>query len=271
MDSGSKFREEVKANIAALGADAQLKAMTLAWMARANTSRYTYNFSWLGRPIIQYPQDVVALQEVIWSVRPDLIVETGIAHGGSLVFSASMLALLDYCDALEKRETIDPRKPGRRVLGIDIDIRAHNRAAIEQHPMASRIEMIEGSSVDERTVSQVREKASGHQRVLVCLDSNHTHEHVLLELEAYAPLVSPGSYCVVFDTAIEDMPAGMYPGRDWGKGNSPRTAVAEYLRRLSAQGRRGADGAALRFEADGAIESKLLISVAPDGYLKRVA
>lgn len=269
MDPASKFKEEVKANISALNADGPLKAMTLSWMERSNAHRYTYNFSWLGRPVIQYPQDIIAMQEVIFSVKPDLIIETGIAHGGSLVFSASMLALLEYCDAMEKGESIDPRNPSRRVLGVDIDIRPHNRALIEAHPMGNRIDMIQGSSVAPDVVARVRDKAIECERVLVCLDSNHTHEHVLQELEAYAPLVGVGSYCVVFDTAIEDMPEGMFRGRGWGKGSNPKTAVKEYLRRLRAEGRNAADGPPLHFEIDKIIEGKLLITVAPDGYLKR--
>jgi len=212
----------------------------------------------LGRPIIQYPQDMVAMQELIWSVRPDLIIETGIAHGGSLVLSASMLAMLDMCDAIEASLPMDPAQSRRKVLGVDIDIRAHNREAIEGHPMASRIEMIQGSSTDSSIVEQVREFADGYSKVMVCLDSNHTHEHVLTELESYAPLTSVGSYCVVFDTIIEDFPADMYPDRPWGPGNSPRSAVIDYIEKHS------------EFEVATHIDNKLLISVAPGGYLHRI-
>jgi cephalosporin hydroxylase len=232
--------------------------------------KYSYRVSWLSRPIIQYPQDIVAMQELIWSVRPDLAIETGIAHGGSLVLSASMLALMEYCDAQQKGEVLDPREPRRRVLGIDIDIRTHNREAIEAHPLANRIDMIQGSSIAPEIVAQVKEKARGFQRILVCLDSKHTHEHVLQELEAYAPLTSPDSYCVVFDTIVDDLPKTCFPDRPWGPGNNPKTAVREYLRRLDSEGRRGTDGSALRFEIDKAIETRLLITVAPDGFLRRV-
>ena len=180
----------------------------------------------------------------------------GIAHSGSLIFSASMLALLEYSDAVEQGRSLDPTRPERQVIGLDIDIRAHNRAAIEAHPMASRIRMIEGSSIDPAIVEQVRTLAAKRQHVLVCLDSNHTHEHVLAELEAYAPLVTPGSYCVVFDTMIEDLPANLFPDRPWGPGNNPKTAVQEYLKTHP------------EFEIDKQIDHKLLISVAPDGYLK---
>ena len=199
------------------------------------------------------------MQELIWRVRPDLIIETGIAHGGSLVFSASMLAMLDMCDAIGEGAALDPTKSNRMVLGIDIDIRAHNRAAIEAHPMASRIRMIQGSSIAPDVVTQVLDIAAGYRRVLVCLDSNHTHDHVLAELQAYAPLTSVGSYCVVFDTVVEDMPADMFPDRPWGPGNNPKTAVWEYLK------------AHPEFEIDKSIQHQLLITVAPDGYLKRVA
>jgi len=212
----------------------------------------------MGRPIIQFPQDMVAMQELIWQVKPDLIIETGIAHGGSLIMSASMLALLDYCDAVESGQVIDPKKPKRKVLGLDIDIRAHNQTAIVAHPMADRIEMIEGNSIAPEIIAQVQKRAKDFSQILVSLDSNHTHNHVLAELEAYAPLVSPGSYCVVFDTVIEDMPAGSYPERPWDKGNNPKTAVREYL------------SSHPEFEIDKQIEHKLVITVAPGGYLRRL-
>jgi cephalosporin hydroxylase len=252
------FEQEVAARVAANGRDAALGRGTDAFMLASIAAKYSYNFSWLGRPIIQYPQDVVAMQELVWAVRPDLIVETGIAHGGSLILSASLLAMLDLCDAIEAGTTLDPRTSRRAVVGVDIDIRAHNRAAVDAHPMASRIRMIQGSSVDPAIVGQVRAIAAGHQRVLVCLDSNHTHEHVLAELEAYAPLTSVGSYCVVFDTIIESLPLDAFPDRTWRPGNSPRSAIDAY--RASHP----------EFVVDAAIDHKLLISVAPGGYLKRV-
>jgi cephalosporin hydroxylase len=231
---------------------------------------YEYNFDMLGRPIIQMPQDMVAMQEIIWAVKPNLIIETGIAHGGSLIFSAAMLAILEYCDAVQHGTIVDPKAPKNKVLGIDIDIRAHNKAAIEAHPMASRIQMIQGGSTASEIIDQVKQIASGYNRVLVCLDSNHTHEHVLAELEAYAPLVSPGSYCVAFDSNIEDLPAELIVNRPWGKGDNPKTAVWEYLRRLKEEGRNATDGSPLNFEIDKSIENKLLISVVPDGYLRRI-
>jgi len=254
----SEFHQEVARRITANGQNEDLQEAALAFTRESTIPGYSYNFSWQGRPIIQYPQDIVAMQELIWEIKPDLIIETGIAHGGSLIFSASMLALLDYCDAVKQGRPLDVTRPRRRVLGIDIDIRAHNRAAIEAHPMANRIDMIQGSSIDPDIVAQVHDAARGHERVLVCLDSNHTHEHVLAELESYAHLVSPGSYCVVFDTIIEDMPADTFPDRPWGPGDNPKTAVWEFLR------------AHPEFEIDKTIDHKLLISVAPEGYLKRV-
>ena len=271
MNSIEQFEREVEQNVERLGASQELQRASLAWMLLAGaTGAYTYNFQSLGRPIIQYPQDMVAIQDLIWQLRPDFVIETGIAHGGSLIQSASMLALLDYCDAVESGQVLDPKTTRRRVLGIDIDIRAHNRAAIEAHPMAHRIDMIQGSSISPETIAQVLKAATAFDRVMVILDSNHTHAHVLAELEAYAPLTSRDSYCVVFDTVIDDVPASMFPNRPWGKGDNPKTAVWEYLRRLTREGRTAADGAPLVLEIDRAIESKLLITVAPDGYLKRL-
>jgi cephalosporin hydroxylase len=219
--------------------------------------------------IIQLPADVLALQEIIWRVRPDLVIETGIAHGGSLVLSASALTLLDYADAVEAGGLLDPRRPRRKVLGIDIDIRAHNRKAIETHPMASRIELVEGSSLSGGVMDVVRDHAARAPRVLVCLDSNHTHEHVLQELELYAPLVSPGSYCVVFDTIVEDLPADAFPDRPWKPGNSPKTAVREYLKQLSTSARVDGLGRTVNFRVDRNFESKLMLSAAPEGFLLR--
>ena len=259
MDEINKFRNEVTDNITRLGSDKDLQALSRIWVREVSPYKWAYNFSWLGRPAIQFPNDAWAMQELIWQVKPDLIIETGIAHGGSLIFSASMLALLDMTDAIEAGETFDPRESKRKVIGIDIDIREHNKAAIAAHPMASRIEMIQGSSISPETVATVRAMAEKYACVMVCLDSNHTHAHVLGELEAYAPLTSIGSYCVVFDTLIEDMPSSLSADRPWDVGNNPKTAVWEYLRSNPA------------FEIDKGIQDKLLITVAPDGYLKRVA
>jgi cephalosporin hydroxylase len=264
------FENEVKERIEAIGKDKELKTCAHEFMKASLAPKYSYNFSWLGRPLIQYPQDIVAMQELIWQVKPDLIIETGIAHGGSLILSASMLALLDYGEAVEAGTMVDPRKSHRRVVGVDIDIRAHNRAAIEAHPMSQRIHMIQGSSIAPEVIHQVHTIANGYKKILVSLDSNHTHEHVLAELEAYAPLTSRGSYCCVFDTVVEDMPDEIFSDRPWGNGDNPKTAVWEYLKRLKQESRKGCDGAILDFQIDKSIENKLLITVAPDGYLKRV-
>jgi cephalosporin hydroxylase len=252
------FDLERRLRIGQFAQDGVLNLLAHDWVFESMKRKYLYNFDWLGRPIIQYPQDMVAIQEIIWSIRPTLIIETGIAHGGSLILSASMLALLDYCEAIESGTSIDPSNSKRKVVGIDIEIREHNRSAIECHPMGSKIEMIEGSSTDQRVINQVAEISKNHNSVLVLLDSNHTHEHVLGELNAYAKLVSVGSYCVVFDTFVEDMPAGYFPDRPWDKGNSPRTAVVEFLKSHS------------EFVVDESIQNKLLITVAPGGFLKRI-
>lgn len=228
------------------------------FVLESTAPKYSYNFSWLGRPIIQYPQDIVAMQEIVWKVKPDLIIETGIAHGGSLILSASMLAQLDLEEAVHNGISFDPANSKRKVVAVDIDIREHNKKAIEEHFLSSRIQMIQGSSIDEEIFTKVQEISKEYKKVLVFLDSNHTHHHVLAELEVYAPLTSVGSYCVVFDTLIEDMPEDMYPDRDWGPGNNPKTAVREYL--LSHP----------EFEVDKNIENKILISVSPEGYLKRL-
>lgn len=257
MDPIEAFKKEVEANIESLGEDAELAKLTNDWLLGTARHRYTYNFTALGRPIIQCPQDMVAMEELIWKIKPALIIETGIAHGGSLIHYAGALALVDYCEAQQKGEVLDPAKPRRKILGIDIDIRPHNRKEIESHPMSPRIEMIEGSSIDPATIEQVRKRAEGAGTVLISLDSNHTHDHVLAELEAYAPLVTPGSYCVVFDTVIEDMPEGWFTDRPWNKGDNPKTAVWAYLKDHP------------EFEIDKSIDHKILVSVAPDGYLRR--
>jgi len=259
MSPEEQFAQERLQRLEEYSEDARLKSLAHDWVFHSMQQKYLYNFDWLGRPIIQYPEDMVAIQELIWKVKPTLVIETGIAHGGSLVLSASMLAMLDYCEAVEAGTSLDPRKSRRRVVGIDIDIRSHNRSAIEDHPLSGLISMVEGSSVDRHVIDEVHQLAAGHETVIVFMDSNHTHEHVLGELNAYAHLVTSGSYCVVFDTFVEDMPPKYFPDRPWDKGDSPKTAVREYLKSHS------------EFEIDKSIDNKLLISVAPDGYLLRIA
>lgn len=243
MSEVANFFAEVQKNIESLDQDSSIHGLSNIWLREVIRYKYTYNFTWMGRPIIQLPQDVFAMQEIIWRVKPDLIIETGIAHGGSLIFSSSILELIGA---------------EGQVLGIDVDIRQHNRVEIEKHLMFKRITMIEGSSIDNEIVKQVYDFAQGKSRVLVVLDSNHTHDHVLKELELYSPLVTKDSYLVVFDTAVEDMPEDFFPDRPWGKGNNPKTAVWEFLKTNK------------RFEIDKDIQAKLLITVAPDGYLKCV-
>lgn len=243
-DAIATFLREKEELIDSYATNEALQAAARDFNVESNKARYSYNFTWMGRPIIAYPTDMVAMQEIIWDIKPDLIIEAGIAHGGSIVYYASLLELIGG-DGM--------------VLGIDIDIRKHNRVLIEAHPMYKRIQMIEASSVEESTADQVAKIAEGKKKVLVCLDSNHTHEHVLRELELYAPLVSVGSYCVVFDTIVEEMPPDYLPGgRPWNPGNNPKTAVQEFLKTND------------HFVVDNRIDQKILISVVPGGYLKRV-
>lgn len=232
--------------------DSDITTSAAKFFERSHHLQYSYNFSWLTRPIIQYPQDIVAFQEIVSTAKPDIIIETGIAHGGSLVLSASLLCLLDVMEGL------DPRKSPRKVVGVDIDIRPHNRKALDDHPLRFKMELIEGSAIDPAVINQVRSHAVGIEKILVSLDSNHTHEHVLAELNAYADLASVGSYCIVFDTVIEDLPAGSFPDRPWDVGNNPKTAVHEWLKQHP------------EFQIDKEIDNKILISVAPDGYLRRI-
>lgn len=222
--------------------DSEFQELTRKWFNRSCEHQYSYHFTWLGRPIIQYPTDILAVQELIWEVKPELIIETGIARGGSLIFYASMMELLG---------------DGGHVIGVDVDIRAHNREAIEKHPMFRRITMIEGSSVNPEVVSKIRDMAAGKSPVMVYLDSNHTHEHVIRELELYSPLVSPGSYLVVYDTVIADMPDDAFPDRPWSRESNPRTAVREFL------------ATSKDFFVDEDIEKKLAITVCPGGFLRR--
>ncbi|MFZ6640743.1 cephalosporin hydroxylase family protein [Undibacterium sp. TC4M20W] len=249
MNPIKQFEAERDARIEQLGKDLEFQAQSRDWLEQSMRRQYVYNFSWLGRPIIQNPIDMMAMQELIWTVQPDLIIETGIAHGGSIIYSASLLELNAACGG----------NPDAKVIGIDIDIREHNKEAILQHPMSRRIQMLQGSSVATEIVDQVKAIAQGKQKVLVFLDSNHTHEHVLAELQAYAPLVTKDSYCVVFDTFVEDVPADVFDNRPWQPGNSPKTAVFEYLKTHP------------EFVIDKAMDYKLQITVAPDGFLKRVS
>ncbi len=237
-----QFEEERKQRIARQGTNEALNNAAGRFQEESLRSLYSYNFSWMGRPVIQYPQDLLAMQEILWEVKPDLVIETGIAHGGSLIFYASILELIGHGE----------------VLGIDIDIRPHQRKAIESHPMHRRIQMIEGSSTDPVVLESVRKHCADKGRILVALDSNHSFDHVYQEMKAYSPFVTKGSYLIVFDTIIEHLPDDLYPDRPWGKGDNPETAVIDFLNNNN------------RFVIDKTITDKLLITVAPGGYLKCV-
>jgi len=223
-----------------MGKDLKLKKRSMNFIKESNKYKYTYHFSWLGRPIIQVPQDIIAIQEIIWKVKPELILETGIAHGGSLIFSSSMLELIGK----------------GKVVGIDIDIRHHNKNAIQKHPLYKRIIMIQGSSIEKNTISKVKKFTKGKKKIIVILDSSHSHDHVLKELQLYSPFVKKGSYLIVLDTAIEDMPKNSFKNRPWDKKNNPKTAVREFLKTNN------------RFEIDKEYDDKLLITSAPEGFLK---
>ncbi len=270
MDPNETFRRYVADNIARAGSDRGFAGLSDVWVREAIRYNYAQNFTWLGRPIIQVPQDCYAIQELIWHCRPDLVIETGIAHGGSLVMSASMLAMLDYCDAVNAQMVLDPRASRRKVVGVDIDIRAHNRSALDAHPLRHKIHLLEGSSLAPEIADTIHGHAEGYDRVMVFLDSNHTHDHVLEELKLYAPLTSKGSYCVVWDTGVEDLPPDMCADRPWGKGNNPKTAVWAYLELLGKGGMTGRYGAPLEFQTDKVLEDKLMITASRDGFLKRV-
>lgn len=236
--------QEREAAILALASDDTLHSASLDWMLKADANKYSYNFTWMGRPIIRYPNDIVVFQEVVWRSKPDLIIETGIAHGGSLILSASLLELLGG---------------NGRVVGVDVDIRSHNRKAIEQHPMAHRITMIEGSSTSLNVIEQLREIVKSHSRVMVVLDSLHTHDHVLAELRLYSRFVTEGCYLVLPDTFIEYFPPGYFANRPWDVGNNPMTALRQFLKEEP------------NFTIDELTSSKALISEAPDGYLVRTS
>ena len=242
MNTVEAFKEECKNRVAAQGKNEELLAISSKFAAETIRAGYSYNFTWMGRPIIQYPQDMIAMQEIIWDIKPDLIIETGIAHGGSIIYYASILELIGKGE----------------VLGIDIDIRAHNRAEIESHPMSKRITMLEGSAISQEIIEQIKPFTEGKKTVMVCLDSNHTHDHVLAELQLYSPFVTVGSYLVAFDTIVEDLPADLYADRPWSVGDNPKTAVWKFLKSNDD------------FVINNDIDNKLLVSVAPGGYLKRV-
>ncbi len=245
MDDFKEFDSFVTSNIKKLGQSEECKRLSKEWLSATGANNYSFNFQWMGMPVLQQPVDLIALQEIIWNIKPDLIVETGVARGGSVIFYASLLEMMG----------IDGD-----VIGIDIDIRPHNFARIMQHPMKKRITLLEGSSTSDRIVEKVKAVAAHKERVLIIFDSNHTHEHVLQELNLYTPFVTKGSYCIVFDTIIEDLAKeNDYSDRPWGKGNNPKTAVWEFLKNNS------------NFEIDKNLEDKLQTTICSDGYLKRIS
>ena len=246
------FKNDCKQNISLQGSDRDFKEASKNWFRQSITHRYSYNFECLGRPIIQYPQDIVLIQEIIYQVKPDLIIETGIAHGGSLILSASQLCLLDIM------EGVNPKNSSRAVLGIDIEIRPHNKNSIEKHPLNFKIRMIEGSSISPDIIKSVEDYAQSFKKILLLLDSNHTEDHVLAELNAYSHLVSKDSYCVVYDTCIENLNEGGFPDRPWDVGNNPMTAINKWIPNHP------------EYKIDYEIDKKLMISVATSGYLKKI-
>ena len=254
MSDQASFDLESEQNISEMAADAAVTKVSQQWIDATGPYRYVYNWKWLGLPIIQLPADIIATQEIIWSVKPTVIIETGVARGGSVVFNASQLAMLDLCEG----SGTSLEESMRRCIGIDIDIRTHNRQALEAHPLAPLVTLYEGSSIDNATVTFVRSLIKHDDRVLVILDSNHTHDHVLRELELYSGLVTPGSFLIVHDTGIENAPDDAFSHRAWGKGDNPLTAIYEFLEKNK------------EFAIDTTICNKLLITSSPKGYLKKL-
>ena len=225
-----------------MNSDKKLLQKSKNWVNHVFDYEYVYHFRWLGRPIIQLPQDMIAVQELIWETKPDLIIESGIARGGSLIFYASILELLGH----------------GRIIGIDIDIRKHNKKEIKSHKLFKRISMLEGSSTDNKIFQKVKNIAKNKKKIMVLLDSNHSEEHVTMELKKYSEFVKKGNYLIVFDTMMEDMDKHHFNNRPWDHGNNPRTAVWNFLKENK------------RFKIDKNIQEKLLITSCPDGYLKCV-
>ena len=241
-----EFNDEKKIRIKKNQVIKKFQRASSNFLLESIKQKYSYNFTWMGVPIIQIPQDMYQIQEIIWDVKPDLIIETGIAHGGSLIFNASMLAILN---SFEQKK--------RKVIGIDIDLRKHNKDILNKHFLKKYIQTIDGSSIDTKIFKKIKKISEKFKKVLVILDSNHTHEHVLEELNLYSQIVSKNSYCIVFDTIIHDMPNDFYPDRDWDKKNNPMTAVNKFLNKNK------------KFEIDPEINNKLMITMAKNGYLRK--
>jgi cephalosporin hydroxylase len=241
-DDRAAFEVGIREGAARMAEDDRLMHLALETSFGADRYGFTYFWKWLGLPIIQTPDDIVATQEIIWETRPQVIIETGFARGGSAILYSSILTLIG--DGI--------------VVSVDIDIRAHNRAAVEGHPLGGRVRLLEGSSTAPETLDRVRALIPDGARVMVILDSNHTHEHVLEELRLYGSLVTEGQFLVVSDTVIEDIPPQTHRPRKWGPGNNPKTALQEYL------------SEAHRFEPDPLYNSKVLITSSRGGYLRNL-
>ena len=253
------FKKEVKKEIEAQGKDKKILKLTKKWMERAQELKYSYHFEWMGRPIIQHPQDMIATQQLIWDIKPDLIIETGIARGGSLIFYASLLELISQSGKNKKA----------KVLGVDIEIRKNNLNYIKKHSMFKRINLFEGSSTDKKIYKKIYNFSKKYKKVMVFLDSNHTEKHVLDELEIYAKLVSKNSYCVVFDTLIDDFPLVCGKNRPWGKNNNPKSALNKYLKKIRKKPHFDLNNRKIDFKIDSSIDNQILISVSRGGFLKR--
>ena len=257
FDPVSIFTKECKEEINKQSQDQLFLELSQNWMNQSWKHKYTYHFNWLGRPIIQMPQDILALQEIIWNIKPDLIIETGIAHGGSLCLTASLLALLEL-EEMQNNSISQDEIIKRKVIGIDIDIRQHNRELIENHFLSDKIEMIESSSVNKDTFNKIKSLSKDYSNILVMLDSNHTESHVLEELNLYSSLISKNSYCIVFDTIVEKMDSEFSKNRPWNKKNSPQSAIQKFLKRNK------------NFIVDKTIDKKIILSMAPGGFLKKI-
>ena len=242
-DDRELFEDNKRAQAIALGRDEQIFDAAANLVVAANKYDYAYLWTWMGVPIIQLPADVMATQEVIWSTKPDVIIETGVARGGSVLFMASLLELIGK----------------GKVIGVDVDIRAHNRDSIERHPMTKRVVLIEGSSTDQEVIAEIRAQIPDSASVMVVLDSDHSRDHVLAELRSYGPMVTPGCYLVVADTILGRLDYTQTPlnrSQVWLRGNEPLSALNAYLEETE------------RFEVDPVLNGKLILSSSPGGYLR---
>ena len=243
MDDRDAFLADRRRNSVALGQDEAAFTASVEAVVRADRHSYAYLWTWLGVPIIQLPADVMATQEVVWDCKPDVVIETGVARGGSLIFMASLLTLIGK----------------GKIVGVDIDIRAHNRRSIEEHALTNLVTLIEGPSTDPETIARVRETIPDGASVMVILDSDHSYDHVLDELRVYGPLVTPGQFLVVADTLLGRLTPEQTPKARadvWEPGNEPLSALREYMRETD------------RFSIDEAINGKLILSSSPGGYLR---